>query len=238
MPATHVSLLSRFTFCFWCLCVSTAVHSLYVLPKDMTDSKQTPKHLVIIGASYAGSWGSPELPGYRVTNKGVGGEESWQVAARFAKDAIALKPDVVLIWGHINDITRTTPDRYAFVKERAIKSYQQMLAQARAANVPVILATELPLPTAIGWRDWIPAAVAKMRGKESYAAKVNREVKEVNAWLRKTAAQEKIPLLDLEQAVDDGHGGRRLEFTQEDRSHITPAGYAAITQYSRTHLPR
>jgi lysophospholipase L1-like esterase len=124
------------------------------------------------------------------------------------------------------------------VKERAIKSYQQMLAQARTAKVPVILATEITLPTAVGWRDWIPAAVAKLRGKESYAQKINREVKEINTWLRKTATEEKIPLLDLEKAVDDGNGGRKPEFTLEDRSHVTPVGYAAITQYARTHLPR
>lgn len=196
------------------------------------------KHLLIIGASYAGEWGQPDLPGFRVTNKGVGGEESWQIADRFATDALAEKPDAVLIWGHINDITRTTPDRYAAAVERAKDSYRKMLAQARAAGVPVILATEITLTTAVGWRDWHRAALGWVRGKESYAQRINREVKAINAWLRETAAGQGIPLLDLEHAVDDGNGGRRPEYTREDGSHVTPAGYAAITAYARNHLSR
>jgi lysophospholipase L1-like esterase len=198
----------------------------------------TPQHLLIIGASYAKEWGQPNLPGFRVTNRGVGGEESWQVAARFDRDAVAAKPDVILIWGHINDITRSSPEKYEEVKQRAIDSYRRMLTQAREADIPVILATEITLTTAIGWQDWIPAAIAWVRGKESYAARVNREVKAVNSWLRQTAAQEKLLLLDLEKAVDDGDGGRKPEFTQEDRSHVTPAGYAAITQHARAQLAR
>jgi lysophospholipase L1-like esterase len=213
------------------LALATTAHAQSTAPKPMTT-----KHLLIIGASYAGEWGQPDLPGYRITNKGVGGEESWQVAARFEKDAIAAKPDVILIWGHINDISRSSPDKYEATKQRAIQSYQQMLAQAKAAQIPVILATEITRTTAIGWQDWIPAAVAWVRGKESYSSRINRQVKAINDWLRQTAAQEKIPLLDLEKAVDDGNGGRKSEFTKEDGSHVTPAGYAAITQYVRTQL--
>lgn len=200
----------------------------------MTDTR----HLLIIGASYAGEWGQPELPGYRVTNKGVGGEESWQVAERFERDALGEKPDVVLIWGHINDITRTTPDQYASAVERAKDSYRRMLAQARAAGVPVILATEITWTTAVGWRDWHRAAIAWVRGKESYATRINREVKTVNAWLRELAEAEDIPLLDFEQVVDDGRGGRKPEYTRDDGSHVTPAGYAALTEYARTRLQR
>ncbi|HEY9198350.1 MAG TPA: GDSL-type esterase/lipase family protein [Gammaproteobacteria bacterium] len=202
------------------------------------DAMADTRHLLIIGASYAAEWGQPELQGYRVTNKGAGGEESWQVAARFARDALPPKPDLVLIWGHINDITRTTPDKYAAARERVKESYRQMLAQARAAGMPVVLATEITLTTAVDWRDWPRAALARLRGKESYAQQVNREVTAINAWMRELAAAENLPLLDLEQAVDDGEGGRKPEYTREDRSHITPAGYAAITDYVRERLPR
>ena len=91
------------------------------------------KHMLIIGASYAGNWGQPDLPGYRITNKGISGEESWQVAARFEKELLADKPDAVLIWGHINDFMRSAPDQYEFATQRAIGGYRQMLAQARSA---------------------------------------------------------------------------------------------------------
>jgi hypothetical protein len=41
-----------------------------------------PASLVIIGASYAADWQKPNLPGYSVVNRGVGGEETSQVRAR------------------------------------------------------------------------------------------------------------------------------------------------------------
>src|SRR5688572_9545947 len=54
------------------------------------------KHMVIIGASYAAEWGNPKLPGYRVTNKGIDGQESSDLRARFERDVLALKPDTVM----------------------------------------------------------------------------------------------------------------------------------------------
>lgn len=201
--------------------------------KDFGEAK---KHLVVIGASYVTGWGQPDMPGYRVTNKGRSGDESWRVAARFQRDALASHPDAVLIWGHTNDFHRAHEDQYETTKQRAIQSYRQMIAQARAAHTTVILATDVPLPTALTWREWIPALFAWLRGKESYQERVNREVKEINEWLRTIAAQENIPLLELERAVADGHGGRRLEYSDDDRSHLSPAGYVAITQFARAQF--
>lgn len=221
----------------WLLTLATLTVPVHAQPPSaaaMTDTK----HLLIIGASYAGEWGQPDLPGYRVTNKGIGGQESWQVAARFEQDALAERPDLILIWGHINDITRTTADKYPAARERAKESYRQMLAEARAAGIPVVLATEITWTTAVGWRDWHRAALGWLRGKESYAQRINREVTAVNAWLREVATAEGIPLLDLERLVDDGSGGRKPEYTRDDGSHITPAGYAAITAYAREQLSR
>lgn len=222
----------------WLLALAALTFSAHAAQPSPAATMTDTRHLLIIGASYAGEWGQPDLPGYRITNKGVGGEESWQVAARFEKDALAERPDLILIWGHINDITRTTADKYPAVRERAKESYRQMLAQARAAGIPVVLATEITWTTAVRWRDWPRAALGWLRGKESYAQRINREVKAVNAWLREVAAAEQIPLLDLERLVDDGNGGRKPEYTRDDGSHVTPAGYAAITEYARAQLSR
>ena len=60
---------------------------------------------------------------------------------------------------------------------------------------------------------------------------VNSHIKEVNAWLRQYATQSKVPLLDLEKAVDTGDGYRDPDYTSDDGSHISKEGYAAITKY-------
>ncbi|MCP9462685.1 MAG: hypothetical protein NNA24_11645, partial [Nitrospira sp.] len=68
--------------------------------------KNKKKTLVIIGASYAKGLGQHELAGYQVINKGINGEQSFEMLARFETDVVGLKPNAVLIWGFINDIFR------------------------------------------------------------------------------------------------------------------------------------
>lgn len=194
------------------------------------------KSLVIIGASYALGWGQPALEGYRVSNKGIGGEESSAVRARFERDAVALRPDAVLIWGHINDIFRAPRDQLTQAKQRARDNYKAMHAQAAAAGIEVILATEVTMAVSDTWKDKIMALIGRIRGRENYRVMINGHVKEVNAWLRTYAAEHGLKLLDFERALDSGQGSRRMEFAQADGSHITPAGYEALTKYTRVAL--
>lgn len=198
-----------------------------------------PNRLVILGASYAGSWGTPPLPGYSVVNRGVGGEQTGGMRARFQKDVIAAQPKAVLIWGHINNITQTgfgDAAKLAAVKKAAQDDYLWMLQQARAAGIDVILATEIPLAEPTGLVNGAVAFINGLRGKQSYATQVNREVRELNAFVRQLAAREKLVLLDFEKVFAPEGGARKSEFAKEDRSHVTPAGYQALTRYAVAEL--
>jgi lysophospholipase L1-like esterase len=195
-----------------------------------------PASLVIIGASYAADWQRPNLPGYSVVNRGVGGEETHQVRARFERDLIAAKPDAVLIWGHINNIHRAPGGDMNAAKERIKGDVRDMVAMARARGITVMLATEVTLSEAVGFGNRLAAFVGRIRGKTSYAAKINDQVRDVNAWLRGYAKQEGLRLLDFEKALDDGEGFRDTDYTRDDGSHISPEGYAALTAYTRAQL--
>jgi lysophospholipase L1-like esterase len=197
---------------------------------------QNAARLVILGASYAGSWKQPDLPGYQVVNKGVSGEETNQVLARMDRDVVALKPSAVLLWGHINNIHRAPGGDYAGAKARAKADYQAMVARARENGIKVILATEVTLPEAMGIVNQLAAFVGRLRGKTGYSALINGHVREVNAWMRSYAAQERIPVLDFEKVFDDGDGFRKVEYTTDDGSHISAAGYAELTRYARDQL--
>ena len=195
-----------------------------------------PKKLIIIGASYAADWGSPPLAGYAVTNKGVGGQESSAVLARFERDAIVAAPDTVLIWGHINDIFRAPRDQFDQAKQRARDNYRVMHERAKAAGITVILATEVTLTVGDSWVDEIRGFIGRLRGRENYRVMINNHVKDVNVWLRQYAARHRLVLLDFERAVDSGNGSRRENFSTDDGSHISPEGYQALTDYARQRL--
>jgi lysophospholipase L1-like esterase len=195
-----------------------------------------PQRLIIIGASYAGGWQEPALPNYVVTNKGVGGEETHQVRARFERDVVAQKPDAVLIWGHINNIHRAPAGGMQSVLEKAKADYVDMIARARANGIRVFVGTEVTMIEAHGVVNRIVAFVNRMRGRQSYAAGINIQVRALNDWLRSYAQQQGLQVLDFEKVFDDGDGFRKSEYTSDDGSHISAEGYAALTSYARSRL--
>jgi lysophospholipase L1-like esterase len=193
--------------------------------------------LVIAGASYSKDWKTPPFPGYRVVNTGKGGDETQQVLARFG-EVLAAKPSAVILWGHINNIHRAPAGQMEIAKERARANFREMVAIAKANGITPILATEVTLSEAVGFMNRLAAFVGGLRGKEGYAARINREVREVNDWLRGFAREQNLKLLDLEKVLDDGEGFRDTDYTTDDGTHISAAGYAALTKYAAAELTR
>jgi lysophospholipase L1-like esterase len=188
---------------------------------------------VILGASYAGGWGNPKLPGFdTVINRGVSGEETGDMLRRFDRDVVAARPAAVLIWGHVNDITRSKPERLEATKLATREHYRRMINKARAARVDVILATEVPWTEATGFLNELRAYIGHLRGKQSYAQRVSAHVRELNAFVRELATREGAVLLDFERVFANEEGTRRIQFSAEDGSHISQAGYEALTSYS------
>jgi lysophospholipase L1-like esterase len=216
------------------LCLFISLVAAAQAPMNATAS--TNKHLVIIGASYAAEWQNPKLPGYTVTNKGIDGQESSDVRARFERDVLALKPDAVMIWGHYNDVVRAKPENMGAAKKKAQDNYQVMVEQARAAGITPILVTEITIPIPDTMKEKLMGFIGSVRGKTDYRTQKNTEIKAVNVWLRDYAKMQQIKLVDLETALDSGNGTRKVEYTRSDNSHVSPAGYAAITKYMVSQL--
>jgi len=93
-------------------------------------------------------------------------------------------------------------------------------------------ATEIPLAEPTGFVNSAVAFINGLRGKQSYATQVNREVRELNAFVRQLAAREKLVLLDFDKVFAPEGGARKPEYAQEDRGYVTPAGYQALTRYA------
>jgi lysophospholipase L1-like esterase len=107
-----------------------------------------------------------------------------------------------------------------------------MVAQAHAAGIEVMLATEIPLAEPVGLANEARALIGRLRGKQSYASQVNAKVRDLNAFIRHLAASEGLRLLDFDLVFAPDGGARKPEYAAEDRSHVTAAGYQALTAYA------
>ena len=63
------------------------------------------RRIVVFGDSRAAQWADVlQVPGAQVVNRGISGETTAQMALRFERDVIALKPQIVVIQAGINDL--------------------------------------------------------------------------------------------------------------------------------------
>lgn len=193
--------------------------------------------VVILGASYAAGWPIKEIGGKAVINRGIGGHQSHEMLARI--EAVLAEEGVrtILLWGFINDIFRSDRAKIEQTLAGTRENFRQMIAQARAAGIDVMLATEVTISEPErGLIDELKAMVKNAMGKTSYQDYVNGNVREVNEWLRKFALDEDIRLLEFEKTLSNEEGYRKREFSQEDGSHLTAAAYDALTVYIRQAL--
>ena len=187
--------------------------------------------VVILGASYAEGW-KPSIPGVQVVNKGVTGQQAFELRERFDRDVVAEKPRAVIVWGFINDVFRADRAKVGDSLQRARTSIEAMVAAARANGIEPILATEVTMGPRLEWSEWFAGWAGWAMGKTSYQDYVNGHVLATNKWLREYAAREHLLLLDLQPVVSDANNVRQKAYSKVDGSHLTPAGYEALSRYA------
>lgn len=188
--------------------------------------------VVILGASYAGGWPLAEIAGVPVVNKGISGQQSFEFLARFDKDVVSLRPRSVLIWGFINDVYRAPKGRVDEALARVRESYVAMVGAARRHGIEPILATEVTVRSRNTLSDTVMTIIGDLLGRRSYQDGINTQVLAMNDWLRDFARREQLLLLDIQPALSESSGRRRKEYAKDDGSHISAAGYDALTRYS------
>ena len=103
---------------------------------------------VFMGDSIFDSWDSPKHGGHpefftnnNFINKGISGQVTAQMLARFDADVVANSPEVVIICAGTNDIAQNK----GYVPNRLImKNIKRMTRIAESNNIRVILCTILP----------------------------------------------------------------------------------------------
>jgi uncharacterized SAM-binding protein YcdF (DUF218 family)/lysophospholipase L1-like esterase len=192
--------------------------------------------IVILGASYAMGWPLDSVAGVPVINLGVGGQQSFEMVARFEKEVVPAKPRAVILWGFINDFFRAPPGQIDAARARVQDSYTTMIRLARQHGIEPVLATEVTMRLDNSWRGMLSSWINGLRGRETYQGEINRHVIATNRWLAGVASSEGLVLLDFQQTLGGPGGGRRQEFALSDGSHLSPQGYDALTEFARTIL--
>jgi len=150
-------------------------------------------------------------PEWEVLNKGVNGERTDQIRARFERDVIAEKPAVVVVIAGVNDVYQGRPASHA------IEQLRWMYERAGQAGIRVIAGTIIPFNTA--------------------TADQNARMAEINAWIRQVATAPAVHVVDTRAAVAAPGKADMLSDTP-DRLHPSPAGYKAMAAAIRPVLER
>lgn len=171
-----------------------------------------PVDLVLMGASITQAWRSEILPqGYRIVNRGVGGQTAAMELLRFQQDVVELRPKAVLI--KVCSLNMN----YGIPNEDTLGYVKAMSAVARANGIVPILALTLPISDR-----------AEGRTRES-AVEETRKIQEFNEDLRQFAAEKGFPVVDFFTPLVDGNGFLRSEFTK-DGAHPLDEGYREMTK--------
>src|SRR5262249_25575928 len=136
-------------------------------------------------------WLMDAHPEWRVLNRGVNGERTDEIRARFDRDVVQAAPSVVVIVAGVNDVYQGRP---ADVGQRELEA---MYDAARGAGIVAVAGTILPYNTA--------------------SSDANARMRAVNDWIRRSAAgRTGIVFCDTRAAVAASDDSDRLVSSHDD----------------------
>jgi lysophospholipase L1-like esterase len=149
-------------------------------------------------------WLMKAHPEWDVRNRGVNGERSDQIRARWTRDVAAASPAAVVIIAGVNDVYQGRPI------EHVTRELRAMFDLAAAARIPVVAGSIVPYNTAT------PEQNAKMRA--------------INDWIRAEAARDpNIVFADTRRAAARDDNPDMLR-SSPDNLHPDADGYRRMAE--------
>ena len=177
--------------------------------------------VVFMGDSITDAWVSPEyggfFPGKPYIDRGISGQTTPQMLIRFRPDVIALQPKVVVILAGTSDIAGNTGPMMLGQIEGNLASMAEL---AKANKIHVVLASVLPVSNYGHDRQGNPLDMRVNRPPE--------KILELNAWIKKYAAENGYTYLDYFSAMVDEQGLLQRDLS-EDGLHPNAKGYALMS---------
>src|SRR5579859_7266465 len=176
------------------------------------------RRVVFLGDSITDGWNLEKFfPGKPYINRGIGGQVTPQMLARFQADVVALQPKAVVIMGGINDMTGGLQVETA----AQIEANWRSLAELAGANgIKPIFTLLLPL------NDYGETA------QRMYQEHDPKLVVELNDWLRAFCIDHHYGLIDYGPALRDDRGMLATQYSADglhpnDVAHALMAPIAA-----------
>jgi lysophospholipase L1-like esterase len=185
--------------------------------------------VVFFGDSITEAWAprfAAQFPGKPYVGRGISGQTTPQMLARFEQDVVALQPSVVVILAGTNDIAGNAGPMTLEMTEDNLRAMTEM---ARRHGIRVVLSSVLPVFD-YPWKPGLEPAP---------------KIIALNAWIKRYAAEVGETYLDYHSAMVDSRGGLPQSLAR-DGVHPNEAGYrlmaplaeAAIAQaLSRSESP-
>lgn len=157
-------------------------------------------------------WLMQAHPDWEVLNRGVDGERSDQIRARFDRDVIEARPRIVVLIAGVNDVYQGRPAALV------IEQLRWMYERAGREGIRVIAGTIIPYNTA--------------------TADQNARMREVNDWIQRLADEDPaLEYVDTRAAVAAPGNPDMLSETP-DQLHPSPNGYRAMAAAIRPVIER
>jgi lysophospholipase L1-like esterase len=179
----------------------------YRVANQSTLAASASPRLVFLGDSITENWmlADPRFFEGGIVNRGISGQTTPQMLVRFRADVITLKPAMVHILAGTNDVAGNTgPTRAQDFKDNIMS----MAELARAHGIRVILGS-IPPAAAFNWRPQL---------------KPVPRIRELNAWLREYAAENRFDYIDYYTPLAGASGELKAELGN-DGVHPNRAGY-------------
>jgi lysophospholipase L1-like esterase len=176
--------------------------------------------IVFMGDSITDAWFKPEFVGSFAekpyVGRGISGQTTPQMLVRFRPDVIALHPKVVVILAGTNDLAGNTGPMTVGETEDNLASMAEL---ARASGARVVLASVLPVSNYGHDQQGNPIDMRIKRPPE--------KILELNAWIKKYAADKHYVYLDYFSPMVDEQGLLK-NYLSEDGLHPNAKGYAVM----------
>ena len=177
--------------------------------------------VVFMGNSITDAWARsfPAMfPGKPYVGRGISGQTTPQMLARFRQDVVALRPKVVVILAGINDIAGNTgPSSQQMIADNLMS----MTEIAKANGIRVVLASVLPAYD-FPWRRGLQPAP---------------KVAALNEWIKQYAQHAGVVYLDYYSKMVDARGGLPPELAS-DEVHPTEAGYRLMAPLAEAAIQK
>ena len=181
--------------------------------------------VVFFGDSITDMWKLDDyFPGKSYINRGIGGQTTPQMLARFRQDVINLQPKVVVILAGTNDIAGNTgPMRLEDIEA----NYVSFAELARLHGIKVIFCSILPV------HNYTPAS------HDFFAQRSPAKILELNRWLKNYCSSSSTGCLYLDyfSALVDDKGYMKKDLA-EDGLHPNAAGYKIMAPLAEAAIEK